>query len=42
MTDITKIVVRYAYYRVVKGYSRDFFPNKSLFHLELITEDYKG
>lgn len=42
MTDIIKMVVRYADYRVVKGYSRDFFPNKSLFHLELISEDYRG
>ena len=42
MTDLIKIVVRYADYRVVKGYSRDFFPNKSSFHLELIAEGYKG
>ncbi|MEW6001569.1 MAG: hypothetical protein AB1638_02825 [Nitrospirota bacterium] len=28
-----KIVVRYADGRVIKGYTRDFFPNKSLFHL---------
>lgn len=42
MTDLIKIVVRYADYRVVKGYSRDFFPNKSSFHLELIAEGDKG
>lgn len=28
-----KIVVRYADGRVIKGYTQDFFPNKSLFHL---------
>jgi hypothetical protein len=42
MTNIIKIIVRYADYRVVKGYSRDFFPNKSSFHLELIAEGDKG
>jgi hypothetical protein len=42
MTDLIKIIVRYADYRVVKGYSRDFFPNKSLFHLELIAAGHKG
>jgi hypothetical protein len=30
-----KIVVRYADGRTVKGYTQDFFPNKSLFHLHL-------
>ena len=42
MTDLIKIVVRYADYRVVKGYSRDFFPNKSSFHLELIADGNRG
>jgi hypothetical protein len=42
VTDLIKIVVRYADYRVMKGYARDFFPNKSSFHLELIAEGHKG
>ena len=31
-----KIIVRYANGRTVKGYTQDFFPNKSLFHLHLL------
>lgn len=30
-----KVIVRYADGRRLKGYTRDFFPNKSLFHLQL-------
>jgi len=42
LTELIKIVTRYADYRVIKGYSRDFFPNKTSFHLELITGKNKG
>ena len=42
MTELIKIVTRYGDYRVIKGYSRDFFPNKPSFHLELITGKNKG
>ncbi len=34
--DLIKIVVRYADGRVLKGYTHDFFPDKSLFHLKSI------
>ena len=40
--ELIKIVIRYADYRVVKGYTHDFFPNKSSFHLELISDYNKG
>ncbi len=40
--ELVKIVVRYADYRVIKGYTRDFFPNKPSFHLELISGTNKG
>lgn len=30
-----KVIVRYADGRRLKGYTQDFFPNKSLFHLQL-------
>jgi hypothetical protein len=33
MTERTKVVVRYAHGHMVKGYTRDFFPNKDRFHL---------
>jgi hypothetical protein len=42
MMELVKIVVRYADYRVIKGYTRDFFPNKPSFHLELISGINKG
>ena len=31
--EAIKIVVRYADGKILKGYTRDFFPNKVLFHL---------
>lgn len=31
--ESVKIVVRFADARILKGYSQDFFPNKSIFHL---------
>jgi hypothetical protein len=40
--ELIKVVIRYADGRVVKGYTRDFFPNKSSFHLELFSGDRKG
>ncbi len=40
--ELIKVVIRYADGRVVKGYTRDFFPNKSLFHLEVLSGDSKG
>jgi hypothetical protein len=42
MMELIKIVTRYGDYRVIKGYSRDFFPNKPSFHLELITGKNMG
>jgi hypothetical protein len=39
--ELIKIVVRYLDERIVKGYSRDFFPNKSSFHVELLSEKDK-
>ncbi len=30
-----KVIVRYADGRRLKGYTQDFFPNKSIFHLQL-------
>jgi hypothetical protein len=36
MVDIIKIVTRYADGNVLKGYTHDFFPNKSVFHLKSI------
>jgi len=36
MVDIIKIVARYSDGRVLKGYTHDFFPNKSVFHLKSI------
>jgi hypothetical protein len=35
-TESIKIIVRYADGRTIKGYTQDFFPNKSLFHLHLL------
>ena len=40
--ELIKIVVRCVDGRVIKGYARDFFINKSSFHLELISEENKG
>jgi len=40
--ELIKVVIRYADGRVLKGYTRDFFPNKSLFHLEAISGDNEG
>jgi hypothetical protein len=40
--ELIKVVIRYADGRVVKGYTRDFFPNKTSFHLELVYGDSKG
>jgi hypothetical protein len=39
--DIIKIVVRYTDGRVLRGYTHDFFPDKSLFHLKLIADGNK-
>jgi len=39
--ELIKIVARYADYGVIKGYTHDFFPNKSSFHLQLIAEKHK-
>jgi len=40
--ELIKVVIRYADGRVVKGHTRDFFPNKSSFHLEVISGDNEG
>ena len=40
--DLIKIVVRYTDGRVLRGYTHDFFPNKSLFHLKLIADGNKN
>jgi len=40
--ELIKVVIRYADGRVVKGHTRDFFPNKSSFHLEVIFGDSEG
>lgn len=40
--ELIKVIIRYAGGKVVKGYTRDFFPNKSEFHLEVTTADKKG
>ncbi len=40
--ELVKVVVRYADGRVLKGYTRDFFPNKSEFHLEAISDINQG
>lgn len=37
--ELIKVVVRYADGRILKGYTRDFFPDKSEFHLELLSDD---
>ncbi len=31
--DLVKIVVRFGDGRTLKGYTQDFFPNKTLFHI---------
>lgn len=31
-----KVIVRYADGRRLKGYTQDFFPNKSIFHIQLV------
>jgi hypothetical protein len=40
--ELIKVVIRYADGRVVKGHTRDFFPNKTSFHLEVFSEDSSG
>jgi hypothetical protein len=40
--ELIKVVFRYADGRVVKGYTRDFFPNKPSFHVEVIFGDNEG
>jgi hypothetical protein len=40
--ELIKVVIRYADGRVVKGHTRDFFPNKSLFHLEVLSDGSDG
>jgi hypothetical protein len=40
--ELIKVVIRYADGRLVKGYTRDFFPNKTSFHLEVVYGDSKG
>lgn len=42
LPELIKVVFRYADGRVVKGYTRDFFPNKSSFHVEVISGDDEG
>jgi len=40
--ELIKVVARYIDGRVLKGYTRDFFPNKPEFHLEAISEANQG
>jgi len=40
--DLIKIVARYTDGKVLRGYTHDFFPDKSLFHLKSIAEENKG
>jgi hypothetical protein len=40
--ELINVVVRYADGRIIKGYTRDFFPNKTSFHLEVVYGDSKG
>lgn len=36
LNELVKVIFRYANGELVKGYTRDFFPNKSSFHVEVI------
>jgi transcriptional antiterminator Rof (Rho-off) len=40
--ELIKVVLRYADGGVIKGHTRDFFPNKSEFHLEVISGHKEG
>jgi hypothetical protein len=40
--ELIKVVIRYADGRVVKGHTRDFFPNKTSFHLEVVSDGSDG
>jgi hypothetical protein len=40
--ELIKVVVRYLDGRVLKGYTYDFFPNKSVFHLYPLGEEKSG
>jgi hypothetical protein len=40
--ELVKVVIRYTDGRIVKGYTRDFFPNKSAFHLEVVSDHNDG
>lgn len=42
LTELIKVVLRYADGVLIKGYTRDFFPNKSSFHAEVIFGDKEG
>jgi hypothetical protein len=40
--ELVRVIFRYAQGKLVKGYTRDFFPNKSSFHVEVIFGDDEG
>jgi hypothetical protein len=40
--ELIKVVFRYADGQIVKGHTRDFFPNKPSFHVEVIDGVSKG
>lgn len=40
--ELIKVVVRYMDGRVLKGYTYDFFPNKSVFHFYSLGEEKSG
>ena len=40
MTELQKVVVRYRDGRIIKGFTRNFFPNKDLFHVSPPDDPY--